>query len=120
MRWVLVGLGTLFVGLAILGVLLPLLPTTPFLLLAAACFARSSDRLYHWLLNQKHLGRFIKDYREKRGIALPIKLFTLSLLWLTIGFSVVYAVDLLWVRLLLLVIAVGVTTHVLNFPTLKR
>jgi len=120
MRWLLIGAGTLFVGVAVLGIFLPLLPTTPFLLLAAACYARSSERFYQWLLNQKQLGGHIRNYREKKGIALHIKVLTLSLLWLTIGYSALVAVDILWMRVLLLLIAVAVTVHMLRFPTLGR
>ena len=68
--------GTFFVGLGIIGIFLPLLPTTPFLLLAAACYARSSKRFYNWLLNNKWFGNYIKNYRERKGIPLQIKIIS--------------------------------------------
>ena len=112
--------GSVFVALGVLGIFLPILPTTPFLLLAAACYARGSRKFYDWLLNQKHLGDYVRNYREGRGIPLPTKILTLILLWAAIGYSVVFAVASLYVRIVLLLIAVGVTAHILTFPTLRR
>ena len=76
-RWVLISAGTICIGLGILGIILPILPTTPFLLLAAACYARSSDRFYHLLLSNKLFGKCINDYREKRGITLKVKVISI-------------------------------------------
>ena len=112
--------GTLSVGLGILGMVLPLLPTTPFLLLAAACYARSSERFSNWLLNNKLFGNYIKNYREKKGVPLKVKVLTISLLWITIGCSAVFAVDVLLVRIILILIAIGVTIHILRIRTLER
>ena len=119
-RGVLIVAGTSFVGLGILGIFLPLLPTTPFLLLAAACYARSSERFYNWLLNNRWFGRYIKNYLEGKGLPLKVKVLSLCLLWITIGYSVVFVVDTLVVRILLIVIAVGVTTHILFTRTCKQ
>ncbi len=119
-RGLLIVVGTLFVGLGVLGIFLPLLPTTPFLLLAAACYARSSKRFYNWLLNNKWFGNYIKNYREKKGVPLEVKLFTISLLWITILFSTVFVVDIFFVRIILILIATGVTIHILYIRTLKR
>lgn len=111
--------GFICVGLGVIGIFLPLLPTTPFLLLAAFLFSKSSGRFYHWLLNHKIVGAYIRDYREKRGIALRIKIFSLSLLWITILSSVFFIVDRLWLQILLVLIASGVTIHILSFKTLR-
>jgi len=89
-RWALILAGNFFVALGILGILLPLLPTTPFLLLAAACYFRSSEKFYNWLMNNKWLGNYIKNYREKKSIPLKVKVLCLSILWLTIGYSVFF------------------------------
>ncbi len=117
---VLILVGTLFVGLGVLGIFLPLLPTTPFLLLAAACYAKSSKRFYDWLLSNKWFGNYIKNYREKKGIPSRVKIGALSLLWVTILASGLLATDNLFVRVILILIAVGVTVHILSIRTLRK
>ena len=123
MNWIrplLVTFGTIFVGLGIVGIFVPVLPTTPFLLLAAACYARSSQRFYHWLLYNRWFGNYIRNYRQKRGIPLKMKVLTISLLWVTIGVSAIFAVQSLVVRIILVLIAIGVSIHVLSIKTLKQ
>ena len=112
--------GTFFVGLGIIGIFLPILPTTPFLLLAAACYVRSSKRFYNWLLNNKRLGNYIKNYREGKGIPLKVKVFTISLLWVTIMLSAFIFVSNIIVETILFLIAAGVTIHILSIRTLKQ
>jgi hypothetical protein len=112
--------GTVFVGLGVIGIFIPILPTTPFLLLAAACYARSSPRFYHWLLNNRWFGAYIDNYRQKRGMPLKIKMMTVALLWLTIGVSAAFAVQSLTVRIILVLIAAGVSIHILSIKTLKE
>ncbi len=119
-RAILLVLGTLFLATGTLGIFLPLLPTTPFFLLAAACFARSSKRFYRWLLYNRLFGSYIRNYREGKGIAIRVKIFTLALLWGTITYSAFFVVDALYLRIILLVIAVGVTIHILKTRTLKQ
>ena len=119
-RWVLTIAGTFFVGLGILGIFLPLLPTTPFLLLAAACYARSSERFYHWLLNNRWFGNYLKNYWERKGIPLKIKVLSISFLWITIGYSAVFVVQILLSKIILVLIAIGVTIHILSIRTLKH
>ena len=118
-RWVLIIVGSFFAGLGILGIFLPLLPTTPFLLLAAACYIRSSERLYNWLLNNKWIGRYIKNYLEGKGIPLKSKVLSISALWITIGYSVFFVVNIFPVRIILILIAIGVTIHLLSIRTFK-
>ena len=118
-RWVLIIVGSFFAGLGILGIFLPLLPTTPFLLLAAACYIRSSERLYDWLMNNKWIGRYIKNYLEGKGIPLKSKVLSISALWITIGYSVFFVVNIFPVRIILILIAIGVTIHLLSIRTLK-
>lgn len=119
-RTLLIIAGTLLVGLGIIGIFMPVLPTTPFLLLAAACYARSSQRFYHWLLNNKWLGNYIKNYIQRKGVPLKVKVLTITLLWITIGFSVVFAVEVFLVRLILILIAIGVSIHIFSIRTLKE
>ena len=115
----LIFLGTIFVGLGILGMFLPILPTTPFLLLAAACYARSSKRFYHWLLSNRWFGSYIRDYKERKSIPLKVKIFTVSLLWITIILSTILATNVTYIRIILIIIAICVTIHILSLRTLR-
>jgi len=112
--------GTIFVGLGVIGIFLPVIPATPFLLLAAACYARSSRRFYCWLLNNRWFGVYIKNYRQKKGMPLKMKILTVALLWLTILISVIFAVQSLALRIVLIIIAIGVSVHLLSLKTLKE
>jgi len=112
--------GTVCVGLGILGIILPVLPTTPFLLLAAFCYGRGSMRFYHWLVNQSRLGDYIRSYQEGRGIPLKQKMMAIALLWLTIGFSIGFVVTTWWVKAILVVVAVGVTIHLSKIKTWQQ
>jgi len=111
-RWLLIGAGTLSTGLGIIGVFVPVLPTTPFLLLAAACYMRSSERFYQWLIDNRIFGAYVRNYIEGRGMPIKIKISTILLLWLTIGVTVAFAVENIVVRIVLICIAIGVTAHV--------
>lgn len=110
-------LGSFFVGLATLGVVLPLLPTTPFLLLAAACYARSSKRFYDWLLANRIFGPTIRQWQENRCVALRTKIVAISLLVITLGSSIVFFVPLWPVKILLLGVGVWVVQFLVRLPT---
>lgn len=114
----LIGFGTLSIALGILGIFLPVLPTTPFLLLGAACYMRSSKKLYHRLLENKWLGHYIKDYYEKRGIPVRAKVISITFLWLTMSFSIIF-IKIFWLRNVLFLIGIGVTAFLLSRKTLK-
>lgn len=114
----LVTAGLLAVGLALIGIFVPVLPTTPFLLLAAACFVRNSDRLYDWLIHHKWFGEYIRHYREHRAVTLQAKIVALTLLWGVIGYTATAVVSAWWLRGLLAAIAVGVTLHLIHIKTL--
>ena len=116
-RTLLLAIGWLSVILGIIGIFLPVLPTTPFLLLAAACFARSSRRFYLWLVNHRQLGPWIVDYLEGQGIPLKGKVYAIGLMWLSIGVSS-YLVPLFWARLFMLTSAVLVSIYILRQKTL--
>ena len=118
-RYLLIAAGTLAVGLAVLGIFLPILPTTPFLLLAAFLYARSSERFLRWLLTNRLFGAYIDNYRRGLGIPRREKILTISAVWLTIGFSALYVVEAIWLKILLGVIAVGVTAHLIRIRTYK-
>lgn len=118
-RALLIGFGTLCVVLGALGLFLPVLPTTPFLLLAAISYARSSKRFYHWLTTSRWYGEYIRNYREGRGMPFKQKVITISVLWLTIGSTAWLAISEWWVRLILFGIAVGVTIHLVKIKTYR-
>lgn len=118
MKLLFIVLGCISLGLGVLGIFFPVLPTTPFLLLSAFLFAKSSSKLYDWLLNHKYLGPYIKDFLEHKSIPLRIKIISVSMLWATILISI-YFVEIFLVRILLLLIACGVTFHILSFKTKK-
>jgi hypothetical protein len=117
MRPLLIAIGTLAVALAVFGIFIPILPTTPFLLLAAACYARSSDRFLNWLLHNRWFGAYIRNYREGRGMPRLTKIVTLSALWATLILSGSLAVSAWWLRLVLVAVGGGVTIHLLRIPT---
>ncbi|MBN1773526.1 MAG: YbaN family protein [Deltaproteobacteria bacterium] len=106
--------GLLFLGLGLVGIPLPVLPTTPFLLLAAACFLRGSRRMYAWMHENRWFGRYLTDYRAGRGIPVRTRLQAIALLWTTILVSVVFFVPWWWARLGLLGIAAAVTAHIVS------
>ncbi|MDR2563087.1 MAG: YbaN family protein [Prevotellaceae bacterium] len=115
MKYFLIACGSLAVGLGILGIFLPVLPTTPFLLLAAACYAKSSPQLSAKLNNNKYLGRYIRDYRENRGIKRSIKTRVIVMLWLGLGSSIlIFLFKNPWISVILACIGIAVTIHILS------
>jgi uncharacterized protein len=112
LQGLLVTCGTLCVALGVLGIFVPLLPTTVFLLLAAACYARSSARFHQKLLNHRWLGPYIRNYRSGRGMTRREKTVTLAMLWMGIGATAIWSVSAWWLRAVLLLIAISVTVHV--------
>ncbi len=112
--------GTICLGLGALGIILPLLPTTPFLLLTAACYMRGSDRMYQWLLNNKWFGKYIRNYREGKGIPLRGKISALVLLWTTISFTAIFIINIDVIRVTLFLIAAIVSIYLIRLPTLEK
>ena len=120
-RWLLIVAGTFSLALGAIGVFLPILPTTPFLLLSAACYMRSSQRMHKWLLENRWFGEYIKNYQEGRGIPFKTKIIVLTFLWAGIIYSAFIALDeILIAQVALLLIAVGVSIHLIRLPTLKK
>ena len=116
-RSILVVAGTISVALGLIGVLLPLVPTTPFLLLAAGCYARSSERFYRWLLTNRWFGKYIRDWRRGAGIPLKAKITATVMLVVTLGSSIVLFVPILWVKVLLAAIGATVIAYLWRLPT---
>ena len=112
MKTLYIVLGSISLALGILGIFLPLLPTTPFLLLTAALYFKGSPRLYNWLLNHR-------NFRENKAIPLRAKIISLVLMWGTMLYCIFFLIPFIWVKILLGLIAAGVTYHILSFKTLK-
>ena len=120
MKILLMILGSVALLLGVAGIFLPLLPTTPFLLLAAALYFRSSPRLYDWLLSHPHLGTYIRNFRENRAVPLRVKIVSVSLVWITLLYCAFFVVHDIYMRLFFVVLAVGITVHILRYGTLKK
>lgn len=118
-RYLLIAAGFVAVGLAVVGIFLPILPTTPFLLLAAFFFGRSSPRFYRWLHTNRWFGEYLTNYREGRGMPMREKVLTIAALWLAIGLSAGFAVSSWGLRAVLVGIALGVTVHLIRIPTFR-
>lgn len=120
LRWLLISSGLLCTGLGVIGIFVPLLPTTPFLLLAAACFARSSELFHTWLIEHNHLGPMVKGYLDGSGIPLRAKKTAITLVWLTLPPSALLLVPTIWAKALLIVLAVAITRYLWCLPTRKE
>lgn len=112
-------LGTLFLGIGIVAIPVPILPTTPFLLLATACYVRGSARMHRWMMTNRYFGRQLRDYSEGRGVSRRTKTAALIMLWGLIGLSAIFATDNLVMRLVLIAVAAGVTIHLITLKTKK-
>jgi uncharacterized membrane protein YbaN (DUF454 family) len=110
--------GTVCVGLGVLGVFLPVLPTTPFLLLAAFCYERGSRRFHHWLVHSSWVGSYIRNYQSGHGIPLKLKTLTIALLWLTIGSTIWLVALTWWLKIALVIVAIVVSIHLIRMKTL--
>lgn len=111
--------GSLFVGIGIIGIFLPLLPTTPFLLLAAYSFNRGSDRMREWFESNKTFTTYISNYRDKKGMTLRAKMNSVFILWCSIGVSF-YLFPNMYIRLILAVVLIMVTMHLISLPQIKK
>lgn len=117
LKFFLAFLGLISLGLGILGIFIPLLPTTPFILLSAALFMKSSKKLHSWLWNHKYLGKYLQNYLLHKTISKGAKISSLSLLWISIIITVVFIVKLIIIKIVLLLIASAVTIHILSFKS---
>lgn len=120
LRYALVWAGVLCVGLGIAGLFIPLLPTTPFLLLAAACFARGSDRFYRRLMANRWVGNYVRNYMEHRATTLVTKVGSITMLWCFLSLAAVFFTESWVIRSLLLLVAIGVTVHLVSLKTIGR
>lgn len=121
MKIFLIIVGSVSLILGVLGIFLPMLPTTPFLLLSAAAWVKASPSLYEWLINHRVLGEYIRNFREHRAIPLRVKIISVSLVWLTIGYCIFAVVDeWWWAQVLMALLATAISWHILSFATLKK
>jgi uncharacterized protein len=118
-KYILVFAGCISLVLGIIGLFIPLLPTTPFLLLTAFLFAKSSERMYKWLHSNKIFGKFLSRYKQRLGIPIKTKIMGLVTLWVSILFSSFYIIQNWIIRIALIAIAIAVSIHLLHFPTYK-
>lgn len=116
MKSLLIVCGTICVGLGILGIFVPLMPTTVFLLLAAACYSRSSDRFHRRLVEHPWLGPYIQ---QSRGMTVRQKAVSITVLWLSLIVSMILTADIFWLRFLLIAIGAGVTLHLVRLPAVE-
>ena len=119
-RLLLVVAGTMSVALGVIGIFVPLLPTVPFLLLAAYCYARSSDKFHNWLLNSKPFGKLISDYRAGKGVPVSVKVASITFLWLVIGYTTIWTIETMLMKAVIMAAGVAVTVHLLMLKSHRR
>jgi uncharacterized membrane protein YbaN (DUF454 family) len=119
--------GTICLVLGAIGIVLPILPTTPFLLASAACYYKSSSKMHRWLIHNKWFGEYIRNYQEGKGIPRKTKITALTVLWVTIGVSIVFFLDrllptvlVLPMQLTMIIVAIVVTLYMLRLPTYEQ
>jgi len=117
LRWMLICIGWISILGGIIGIFLPLVPTVPFLLLAAVCFSRSSEKFHGWLVDHKHLGPPLRDFLTGGGIHLRAKILAIGMVWISVSASIFLLIGILWVKVLLIAMAMGITLYLLSLPT---
>jgi uncharacterized membrane protein YbaN (DUF454 family) len=105
--------------LGVVGMFLPLLPTTPFLLLASACYVRGSERLHRWLMNNRYLGAYIRNFRDKKGMPMSAKVATLVIFWGSISISI-WRIDIAPLQIILILVGIFVTLLILRIKTFRE
>ena len=116
-RWIFLVTGTVSLILGIIGIFVPLLPTTPFLLLTAYLYFRGSPKAYEWLIRQKHLGSYIRNYRENKIIPPRVKIYSLVLMWGFVLYGIVFIIENNWIKIGLLLTILLVSIHILSFKS---
>lgn len=119
--------GTICLVLGAIGIVLPILPTTPFLLASAACYYKSSAKMHKWLIHNKWFGEYIRNYQEGRGIPIKTKIIAITVLWLTISVSTFFFLErllptflILPMQITMVIVAIVVTIYMLKLPTYKN
>ena len=117
MRIVYLGIGILALLLGFIGIFLPVLPTTPFILLSAYCFAKSSPRLYQWLISNKTFGPIILEWQQFRTISPPVKKRAIFLIMITFTITIFFFIEQIYLQFLLLFIATVLITYIARIPS---
>jgi len=117
-KFLLYSSGFFFLGLGILGIFIPLLPTTPFLLLAASVFMHTNKKIYVWMFNNRWFGKQFRSYVKNKSVSRIVKISSLLVLWITISYSIFFVVENIWIRLVLVIVLVGVSIHILKLKTI--
>ena len=115
-KTLLIIVGTISLILGIIGIVMPVLPTTPFLLLSMACYTKSSKRMYSFIIKNRHLAPYVEYYIDGEGIPVKEKKKAISLIWITIAISIIFFIDLQMVKIMLLIIASLVSTYIWTRP----
>ncbi|MBA4319458.1 MAG: DUF454 domain-containing protein [Flavobacterium sp.] len=117
-KYFLIGAGFLSLGLGLIGIITPVLPTTPFLLLSSYCFLRSSEKLYDWLIHHKIFGKYIFNYLKYHAVTKKVKITAIIFLWISLSISVLI-INSLWLQIVLIAVGIVVSVHILLIKTLK-
>jgi uncharacterized protein len=115
-----ISFGFLMVGMGILGAILPVIPGTIFFIIAAICFAKSSEKFYKLLIHNKYVGPHLQSYLEEKFIPVKTKIIIISSLWISITASAVYVLDVFWQRAIMFLIAIGVTIYIVLHRSKKK
>lgn len=119
-KTLLIIIGLISLALGVFGIIVPLLPTTPFLLLSAACYIKSSEKLYQWLITHKVLGLYIQSFRSGKAIPIKVKLMAIGTVWLSFGFSAIFVVDHIWLKAFFIFGALFWTVIVLSVKSFRK
>ncbi len=119
MRYLHAVCGVVFLGLAILGFIFPIVSGTMFLLLAAWCFARSPQRFHRWFLENRWFGQYFRDYQSGRGLPRIVKVGAILLVWTSVIVSAILMDEATWMLALMIAVAAGMTWNIARIPTLR-
>lgn len=120
MRGIYIVVGTIALVIGAIGLFLPVIPTTPLVILAAACYYRGSERLHNWILSSRWFGETVKNYQEGRGLTRDTKVRAISMMWAMILISAWFFVSNLVVRVAIICVVMGVTVYLVRLPTLEK
>ena len=119
-RFVLIVAGTFSVILGVIGIFVPILPTVPFLLLAAYCYGKSSEKFYNWLITNRWFGKIIRNYKEGKGVPVQVKIYSVVFLWIAVGYSSIFAVNSQIMKIMLILVGIAVTVHLMMLKSYRE